>query len=66
MPRIASGGKTGRIGPLRSPMAKPSHGLIKKGSLGPAIADGTCRKDIPTSGARVRSAQTGGKIVKPF
>lgn len=64
--KIASNGGSGRVGPLRSPMGKPSNGLIKKGSLRPKIAPETCRYDIPTSAANVRSAQTAGKVIKPF
>jgi hypothetical protein len=47
-------------------MAKPMHGLIKKASLKPRVADNTTRGDIGTGAAKVRSAQTAGKIVKPF
>lgn len=64
--KITKGGGTGRVGPLRSPMGTPMAGLIKKGSLSPKIADNTCRSDIGTGAAQVRSAQTGGKIIKPF
>ena len=64
--KISSNGGSGRVGPLRSPMGSPMKGLIKKGSLNPAVNSNTIRKDISTSGARVRSAQTGGKVVKPF
>jgi hypothetical protein len=64
--KITGNGKSGRVGPLRSPMGSPSAGLIKKGTLDPKIADNTCRTDIATGAARVRSAQTGGKIIKPF
>jgi hypothetical protein len=59
-------GKTGRVGPLRSPMGAPSHGLIKKGSLNPKIAANTMDTKVGTGAANVRSAQTGGKIVKPW
>ena len=59
-------GGSGSVGPLRSPMGKPMNGLIKKGSMNPRIADSTCREDIKIAGARVRSAQTAGKVVKPF
>ena len=64
--KIASNGGSGRVGSLRSPMGKPMNGLIKKSSLKPAIAANTVRSDIGTGAARVRSAQTGGKIIKPF
>lgn len=62
--KISKGGA--HVGPLRSPMGKPMHGLIKKGSLRPGIAGNTVRTDIGTGAARVRSAQTGGKVIKPF
>ncbi len=64
--KIKSKGGSGQVGPLRSPMGKPMNGLIKKSSLRPAIASSTCRTDIGTSAAKVRSAHTGGKIIKPF
>lgn len=63
--KTGSGGSS-RVGPLRSPMGSPMKGLIKKSSLRPAIADNTCRSDIETGAAKVRSAQTAGKIIKPF
>lgn len=66
MKGITKGKSGGMIGGLRSPMGNASHGLIKKGSLRPSVADGTCRGDISVAGAKVRSAQTAGKIVKPF
>jgi len=61
-----SKGGSAHLGPLRSPMAKDSNGLIKKGSLRPKVADNTMRPEIPVAGARVRSAQTAGKVVNPF
>ena len=64
--KITGNGGSGRVGPLRSPMGKPMNGLIKKGSFNPKIADTTCRNDIDVAGAKVRSAQTAGKVVKPF
>ena len=61
-----SRGGSAHLGPLRSPMAKPTNGMIKKGSLRPGIANNTMRPEIPVAGARVRSAQTAGKVIKPF
>lgn len=67
MRRITPGGSgVGKIGTLRSPMAVSDHGLIKKGTLDPKINPNTICPDCPTMAARVRSAQTGGKVVKPF
>lgn len=66
MKNITPRGKSGYIGPLCTPMGKPMNGLIKKGSLKPAIASNTIRKDIATGAANVRSAATAGKIIKPF
>lgn len=59
-------GKSEHFGGLRSPMARAEHGLIKKGSLKPAIASNTIRKDIGTGAANVRSAQTAGQVIKPW
>jgi hypothetical protein len=64
--KITKGKSGGMIGGVRSPMGSASKGLIKKGSLNPRVADNVCREDISVAGARVRSAQTGGKIIKPF
>ena len=65
MPKIASSGKSGMFGGLRSPMAAASHGLIK-GKLKPAIASNTMDASVKTGAARIRSAQTSGAVVKPF
>jgi hypothetical protein len=68
-------GKSEHFGPLRSPMAKAMHGPTKssgthvtgcKINLYPKIDDNTIRTDIKTGAARVRSAHTGGKVVKPW
>jgi len=64
--KITKNGKSNMIGGLRSPMGSPMKGLIKKGSLGPAIADNTCRSDIGTGAAKVRSGATAGNVIKPF
>lgn len=64
--RITPKGPSGSIGTLRTPMGKEMNGLIKKGSLRPPVCPDTLRKDIAVSGARVRSAQTRGAVVKPF
>lgn len=53
-----------KVGPLCSPMAKPMHGLIKKGSLSPAIAANTMRPGVSKKSAPVRSAHTGGAVVR--
>jgi hypothetical protein len=66
MRKLTGNGMSGMVGGLRSPMAKDSHGLIKKGSLKPPVCPNTMRTDISVGGANVRSAQTGGKVVKPF
>jgi hypothetical protein len=47
-------------------MAVNNHGLIKKGTLRPKIASNTICPTESTAAAPVRSAQTGGKVVKPF
>lgn len=65
MPRIAKNGSSGMFGGLRSPMAASEHGLIK-GPMKPKIANNTMDTSCPTGAARVRSAQTAGKVVKPF
>ena len=65
MPKIAKNGSSGTFGGLRSPMAASAHGLIK-GTLKPAIASNTMDPRVKTGAARVRSAQTAGKVVKPF
>ncbi len=67
MPRIAKNGGSTIFGGLRSPMAasENSHKGMKV-NLKPAIAANTMRGDIKTGSARVRSAQTGGKVIKPF
>jgi hypothetical protein len=64
--KITPGGPGGRVGTLRSPMGTASQGLIKKGTLKPKINPNTICEDCATGAARVRSAQTGGKVVKPF
>jgi hypothetical protein len=64
MAKTTKGG-SGHFMGLRSPMAAPMHGIVKKAGI-PKIADNTMRPEIKTSAARVRSAQTGGKVVKPF
>ena len=63
--------KTGKggsehFGGVRTPMAASSHGLIRGGSLMPKVAANTLRPEIKTSAAKVRSAQTGGAVVKPW
>jgi hypothetical protein len=64
MKKIGKGGS--HFGGLRSPMAAPSHGLIKGGSLMPRVAANTLRPEIKTSSAKIRSAQTGGAVIKPW
>lgn len=64
--KITNRGGAGMIGGVRSPMASPSHGMVGKSKMRPAIASNTMRGDIATGAARVRSAQTAGKVVKPF
>jgi hypothetical protein len=64
--KIASNGGSGMFGGLRTPA---SGDLVKgkgKAKLNPAIASNTMRTDIPVTGARIRSAHTGGRVVKPF
>jgi len=67
MPKIAKNGGSSIFGGLRSPMAasENSHRGMKV-KLKPAIAANTMRGDIKTGAAPVRSAQTGGAVVKPF
>jgi hypothetical protein len=62
--KLTTGGHM--FGPLNSPMAASQHGLIRKSPLRPKIAANTMRTDIKTGAASVRSAQTAGKIIKPF
>jgi len=58
-------GGSGHVGPLRSPMAAPMHGLLKKGAP-PKVAANTMRTDIGTGAAKIRSAATAGKVIKPW
>jgi hypothetical protein len=67
MPKIASNGAAKVFGGLRTPsLSQTTITRDMKTDLGPKIADNTMDKHLKTSGARVRSAQTGGKVIKPF
>lgn len=59
---ITKNGGSAMFGPLRSPY----KGAIKKGTLNPKVAPNTICPGESTAAAKVRSAQTGGKVVKPF
>lgn len=65
--KIAGNGASKMFGGLRTPSLSQTNVMkdMKK-DLNPTIAANTMDTSIKTSGARVRSAQTGGKVVKPF
>lgn len=65
--KIAGNGASKMFGGLRTPsLSQTNIATQMKKDLNPAIADNTMDRHTKTSGARVRSAQTGGKVVKPF
>lgn len=67
MPKIAGNGSSKMFGGLRTPSLSQTNVMSQmRKDLNPAIAANTMDKDCKTSGARVRSAQTMGKVVKPF
>lgn len=60
MPRISKGGS--KIGGVRSPMAQPGHGLVRKGNLHPSTGAGASRSGIGGSPS-IRSPYNKGAIV---
>lgn len=66
MARISTNGGSGMVGGVRSPMAAPNHGCVKKAgaSLKPSIAANTTTSKVSKQSAPIRSPFNKGAIVK--
>jgi hypothetical protein len=55
------------IGKVHGPKGEPANARVgTKVNLKPAIAANTMRPEIKTGAAKVRSAHSGGRVIKPW